>query len=90
MERDWAESIKDKLPLTFPQIKTIRSLYLFPDVLKSVSKLFLSYPNRGGILELMSIDHSLNRVQVNKGITRLLEAYELNRIYHLGQKKLEI
>jgi flap endonuclease-1 len=57
-------------------VDSIRSLFLFPQVLTKLPELAVGFPNRGGILELMTIDHSLNNERVNKGIERLKKSYE--------------
>jgi flap endonuclease-1 len=82
-------SIMKNLHLTKPQIQTIRSLFLMPNVVSNTSDLSLHYPNRGGILELMTVDHTLNSERVIKGCNRLIKAY--NHVKkHTSQLKLEL
>ncbi|MHA1112653.1 MAG: hypothetical protein ACTSRE_16280, partial [Promethearchaeota archaeon] len=76
--------------LTNKQIGTIRSLFLLPNVMTKIPNLSLKYPNRGGILELMTVDHALNNDRVNKGVSRLKKAYEKTQKEKTVRKLLKI
>ncbi|MBN2155467.1 MAG: hypothetical protein JW776_05455 [Candidatus Lokiarchaeota archaeon] len=79
--------IREKIPLNVSDIGIIRSLFLIPNVLTTIPELSFTYPNRGGILELMTVDHSLHRDRVSKGIKRLLKAHFLMKITHIQDKR---
>ena len=79
-------SIRKNLNLTQSQIQTIRSLFLLPNVMSKIPDLCLNYPNRGGTLELMTIDHTLNSERVTKGIDRLIKTYNRIKKQHSQQK----
>jgi len=72
-EGNYAQLIKESLPIE--KINHIRKLFLMPEVIQKFPPISLSYPKRGGILNLMCVDHNLNRERVEKGIGKLLKSY---------------
>jgi flap endonuclease-1 len=61
--------------ITMDKINHIRKLFLMPEVVQKFPPISLSYPKRGGILNLMCVDHNLNRDRVEKGIQKLIKSY---------------
>lgn len=73
----------DVSTLTTEVIKTVRKIFLFPEVNKSTEIFYWNLPNKPNVVDLLCKEHHLNREQVENNLEKLVSNYQKCRDYFL-------
>ena len=73
----------DVSTLTTEVIKTVRKIFLFPEVNKSKENFYWTFPNKPNAVDLLCKEHYLNRERVENNLEKLVSNYQKCRDYFL-------
>lgn len=73
----------DVSTLTTEVIKTVRKIFLFPEVNKSTEIFYWNLPNKPNVVDLLCKEHHLNRERVENNLEKLVSNYQKCRDYFL-------
>ena len=73
----------DVSTLTPEIIKTVRKIFLFPEVNKSTEIFYWNLPNKPNVVDLLCKEHHLNRERVENNLEKLVSNYQKCRDYFL-------
>jgi len=73
----------DVSTLTTEVIKTVRKIFLFPEVNKSTDIFYWNLPNKPNVVDLLCKEHHLNRERVENNLEKLVSNYQKCRDYFL-------
>ena len=68
--------VHDFSKLTPEVMKSVRKIFLFPEVNESMKSLYWNAPNKSRILSLLCVEHHLNRERVMNNLDKLGSNYE--------------
>ena len=76
----------DVSTLTTEVIKTVRKIFLFPEVNKSTEIFYWNLPNKPNVVDLLCKEHHLNRERVENNLEKLVSNYQKCRDYFMKLK----